>query len=107
MLIPWVAPLREKSDAPREILITIDFIPGLGPLRGTFGTQLVRLQSDNGGRCIHEPLIEGCNKRGVCMAQIPPYQPRSNGLIERTVGIVKEQMRRVLHAAVLLAICSY
>eukprot|EP00975_Prorocentrum_lima_P051427 10770056-Prorocentrum_lima.AAC.1 len=34
------------------------------------------------------------------MAQIPPYQPRSNGLIERMVGIIKEHMRRVLHAAV-------
>eukprot|EP00975_Prorocentrum_lima_P007625 1634550-Prorocentrum_lima.AAC.1 len=34
------------------------------------------------------------------MTQIPPYQPRSNGLIERMVGIVKEHTRRVLHAAI-------
>eukprot|EP00975_Prorocentrum_lima_P050335 10540482-Prorocentrum_lima.AAC.1 len=64
MLIPWVPPLKNKSDAPKDILRTIDLIPCLGPLRGTFGTQIVRLQSDNGGEFINEPLIEGCNKRG-------------------------------------------
>eukprot|EP00975_Prorocentrum_lima_P054642 11455719-Prorocentrum_lima.AAC.1 len=34
------------------------------------------------------------------MTQIPPYQPRSNGLVGRMVGIVKDHMREVLHAAV-------
>eukprot|EP00975_Prorocentrum_lima_P035020 7360252-Prorocentrum_lima.AAC.1 len=34
-----------------------------GP-RGTFGVQIVRLQSDNGGELINEPLIEGWQKRG-------------------------------------------
>eukprot|EP00975_Prorocentrum_lima_P002278 497118-Prorocentrum_lima.AAC.1 len=58
MLIPWVAPLKEKSDAPEEILRAIDFIPNLGQLRGTCGVQIVRLQSDNGGVFINEPLIE-------------------------------------------------
>eukprot|EP00975_Prorocentrum_lima_P022202 4671883-Prorocentrum_lima.AAC.1 len=33
LFIPWVAPLKEKSDAPKEILRTIDLIPNLGPLR--------------------------------------------------------------------------
>eukprot|EP00975_Prorocentrum_lima_P041607 8742001-Prorocentrum_lima.AAC.1 len=44
-------------------------------------------------------LIAGCQTRGVCMTQIPRYQPRPNRLIERAVGIVKEHMRKVLHAA--------
>eukprot|EP00975_Prorocentrum_lima_P045331 9492255-Prorocentrum_lima.AAC.1 len=44
--------------------------------------------------------LKGCNKGGVCMTQIPPYQPRSNGLIERMVGVVKEHARRVLHTAI-------
>eukprot|EP00975_Prorocentrum_lima_P019109 4021472-Prorocentrum_lima.AAC.1 len=73
---------------------TIDPTPSLGPVRGTFGVHIVRLQSDNGGEFINEPLIEACQKRGGCMTQIPPYQPRSNGLIERMVGIVKEHMRK-------------
>eukprot|EP00975_Prorocentrum_lima_P032142 6751538-Prorocentrum_lima.AAC.1 len=42
---------------------------------------------------------KGTRKGGVCMTQIPPYRPRSNGLIERMVGLVKEHMRKVLHAA--------
>eukprot|EP00975_Prorocentrum_lima_P011696 2487978-Prorocentrum_lima.AAC.1 len=62
----------------KHILRTIDLIPSLGPLRGTFGIQIARLQSDHGGEFINEPLIEGYKKRGVCMTQIPPYQPRSN-----------------------------
>eukprot|EP00975_Prorocentrum_lima_P050257 10526609-Prorocentrum_lima.AAC.1 len=41
ILMPWVAPLKEKSDAPREFLMTIDSIPNVGPLRGTFGVQIV------------------------------------------------------------------
>eukprot|EP00975_Prorocentrum_lima_P017339 3665467-Prorocentrum_lima.AAC.1 len=69
-------------------------IPSLGPLRGTFGIQIVRLQSDNGGEFINEPLIKGCKKRGVCMTQIPPYQPRSQCLIKRMVGIIEEHVRR-------------
>eukprot|EP00975_Prorocentrum_lima_P032793 6888514-Prorocentrum_lima.AAC.1 len=62
MLIPWVAPLKEKSDAPREILWTFGLIPSLGPWRGTFGIQTVRLQPYNGGEFINALLIEGCNK---------------------------------------------
>eukprot|EP00975_Prorocentrum_lima_P015826 3359601-Prorocentrum_lima.AAC.1 len=64
MLIPWVAPLKEKTDAPKEVLRTLGIIPSLGPWRGDFGIHIVRLQSDNGGELINEPLIEGCNKRG-------------------------------------------
>eukprot|EP00975_Prorocentrum_lima_P046993 9823418-Prorocentrum_lima.AAC.1 len=33
------------------------------------------------------------------MSHIPPYQPQSNGAIERMVGIVKEHMRKVLHGS--------
>eukprot|EP00975_Prorocentrum_lima_P003711 810089-Prorocentrum_lima.AAC.1 len=42
---------------------------------GSFGIQTVRLQPENGGEFINEPFIEGCYKNGVCMTQIPPYQP--------------------------------
>eukprot|EP00975_Prorocentrum_lima_P020249 4263608-Prorocentrum_lima.AAC.1 len=56
MSIPWVAPLKEKSDSPKEILRTMDLIRNVGPLRGTSGIQIVRLQSDNGGEFINEPL---------------------------------------------------
>eukprot|EP00975_Prorocentrum_lima_P059926 12565010-Prorocentrum_lima.AAC.1 len=37
--------------------------------------------------------------RGVHMSRIPPYQPQSNGLIERMVGIIEEHMRKVLHGS--------
>eukprot|EP00975_Prorocentrum_lima_P010066 2145368-Prorocentrum_lima.AAC.1 len=87
------------SHAPKAILKTTDLIPSVGPLRGNFGTQIVRLQSDDGGEFINEQLTTGCQTRGVCMTRIPPYQPWSNGLIERMVGLVREHLREVRHAA--------
>eukprot|EP00975_Prorocentrum_lima_P062780 12887517-Prorocentrum_lima.AAC.1 len=38
--------------------------PKFGTTEGTFGVQIVRLQSDNGGEFIHETLIGGCQARG-------------------------------------------
>ncbi len=74
-------------------------LPNIGALRGMFGIQIVRVQSDNGGEFINQELQDGCQQRGVYMSQSPPYQPQSNGLIERMVGIVKDHMNRVLHAS--------
>eukprot|EP00975_Prorocentrum_lima_P003059 672559-Prorocentrum_lima.AAC.1 len=49
ILIPWVAPIKLKSDAPKGILKVIDMLSTLGALRGMRGIQIVRVQSDNGG----------------------------------------------------------
>eukprot|EP00975_Prorocentrum_lima_P001494 323423-Prorocentrum_lima.AAC.1 len=72
-------------------------LPTLGALRGMWGIQFVRVQSDNGGEFVNEQLISGCRSQGILMSQIPPCQPQSNGLMERMVGIIKEHMRKVLH----------
>eukprot|EP00975_Prorocentrum_lima_P018744 3948258-Prorocentrum_lima.AAC.1 len=45
-------------------------------LRGVFGLQSMRLQPDNVGAFINHTLINGCQHRGACMAQTPPYQPK-------------------------------
>eukprot|EP00975_Prorocentrum_lima_P006226 1341794-Prorocentrum_lima.AAC.1 len=60
--------LRKKSDAPKEMLRVIDLISNVGPLRVTFGVQIVRLPYDTGGEFIND-------------------QPRSSGLIERMLGL--------------------
>eukprot|EP00975_Prorocentrum_lima_P003342 735786-Prorocentrum_lima.AAC.1 len=52
MRIPWVTPIKDKSDVPKEILTTIDMTPSAGPLRRAFGVKIVRLQSDSGGEFI-------------------------------------------------------
>eukprot|EP00975_Prorocentrum_lima_P009898 2105865-Prorocentrum_lima.AAC.1 len=62
--MPCLPPLKEKSDAPREIPRTIDLIPNSGPLRGIVWIQIATLQSDNGAEFISERLIEGCKKKG-------------------------------------------
>eukprot|EP00975_Prorocentrum_lima_P015173 3217992-Prorocentrum_lima.AAC.1 len=69
-------------------------LPTVGALRGMWGIQIARVQSDNGGELINDELISGCRSRGIHMSRIPPYQPQSNGLIERMVGVIKEHMRK-------------
>eukprot|EP00975_Prorocentrum_lima_P021116 4442562-Prorocentrum_lima.AAC.1 len=68
--------------------------PTVGELRGMWGMQIVRVQSDNGGDMINDQLISGRRSRGIHMSQIPPYQPHSDGLIERMVGTIEEHMRK-------------
>eukprot|EP00975_Prorocentrum_lima_P030852 6474748-Prorocentrum_lima.AAC.1 len=57
ILIPWVIPIKEKSDTPKEILRPLDMIPLVGPLSGTLGIQIVWLQSDNGVELINGKLF--------------------------------------------------
>eukprot|EP00975_Prorocentrum_lima_P042850 9000263-Prorocentrum_lima.AAC.1 len=59
-----------------------------------WGIQIVRVQSDNGGEFINEHLISDFRSRGIHMSQVPAYQPQSNLLIERMVGIIKEHRRK-------------
>eukprot|EP00975_Prorocentrum_lima_P003324 733496-Prorocentrum_lima.AAC.1 len=68
ILTPWVVPIMSKSDAPKEILKVIDMLPTVGALRGMWGIQIVRVQSDNGG---DDQLISGCRLRGAHMSKIP------------------------------------
>eukprot|EP00975_Prorocentrum_lima_P068564 12921418-Prorocentrum_lima.AAC.1 len=42
ILIPWVVPIKLKSDAPKDILKVIDMLPNVGALRGMRGIQIVR-----------------------------------------------------------------
>eukprot|EP00975_Prorocentrum_lima_P016368 3469361-Prorocentrum_lima.AAC.1 len=42
ILIPWVAPIKLKSDAPKDILKVIDMLPTHGALSGMWGIQIVR-----------------------------------------------------------------
>eukprot|EP00975_Prorocentrum_lima_P052845 11078249-Prorocentrum_lima.AAC.1 len=40
ILIPWVTPIKLKSDAPKEIIKVIDVLPTLGALRGMWASRL-------------------------------------------------------------------
>eukprot|EP00975_Prorocentrum_lima_P067476 12915145-Prorocentrum_lima.AAC.1 len=57
ILIPWVVPIKLKSDAPKEILKVIDMLPTVGALRGMWGIQIVRIHSDDGGEFTNDQLI--------------------------------------------------
>ncbi len=98
ILLPWAVPIKLKSDAPREILRVIYMLSNIGALRGMFGLQLVRVQSDNGGEFINEELRRGCQQGGICMSQIPPYQPQSIHLT--VVDMVESVTRRTLFVGI-------
>eukprot|EP00975_Prorocentrum_lima_P025626 5389041-Prorocentrum_lima.AAC.1 len=57
VLIPWVAPIKLKSDAPKEILNNRS-------TERNVGIHVVRVQSDNGGEFSNGQLISGCQSRG-------------------------------------------
>eukprot|EP00971_Amphidinium_carterae_P094458 1869859-Amphidinium_carterae.1 len=50
--------------------------------------------SDNGGEFTAKPFIEGLHT-----LTSPSYQPQSNGMAERCVGLMKTAVRRLLVAA--------
>eukprot|EP00975_Prorocentrum_lima_P023068 4855061-Prorocentrum_lima.AAC.1 len=56
ILIPWVVPIKLKSDDPTGILKVIDMCPTVGGLRGMWGIQIVRVQSDNGGEFVKRSI---------------------------------------------------
>eukprot|EP00971_Amphidinium_carterae_P056227 1109545-Amphidinium_carterae.1 len=55
--------------------------------------------SDNGGEFTSKPFIEGLHVLGVTLTTSPSYQPQSNGMAERCVGLMKTAVRRLLVAA--------
>eukprot|EP00971_Amphidinium_carterae_P065543 1298839-Amphidinium_carterae.1 len=68
----------------------------MSAFKGNRGLQIARLHSDNGGEFINEDVAKVTQARQIVMTQAPPYMPRSNGLVERYNGIIRDLMRRQL-----------
>ena len=60
------------------------------------------LQSDNGTEFSNKVLNSLCRLTGIPRRFISPYNPRSDGKVERTVKTVKQTMVKLLHGASML-----
>lgn len=60
----------------------------------TFGDP-VTLVCDNGPPFSSSEFADYCKLRSIRLLHSPPYHPESNGLAERAVRTVKEQMRKI------------
>lgn len=54
-----------------------------------------KLVSDNGPQFISEEFASFCTANGICHQKTPPYHPKSNGMAERTVQILKQSLRKL------------
>eukprot|EP00971_Amphidinium_carterae_P240354 4771639-Amphidinium_carterae.1 len=55
--------------------------------------------SDKGGEFESEVFAKMLREQGVMQTNSPSYQPQSNGLAERMVGLMKSSCRRLLFSA--------
>eukprot|EP00971_Amphidinium_carterae_P292621 5809184-Amphidinium_carterae.2 len=46
-----------------------------------------------------QPFIHGMHQLGATLTTTPSYQPQSNGMAERCVGLMKTAVRRLLMSA--------
>eukprot|EP00971_Amphidinium_carterae_P157379 3119718-Amphidinium_carterae.2 len=103
-VIPFDYPLDNKAServltCVREVILWIRNSQYCSSI--TAGRFIQRFMSDNGGEFTSKPFIHGLHQLGVTLTTAPSYQPQSNGMAERCVGLMKilTAVRRLLVAA--------
>eukprot|EP00971_Amphidinium_carterae_P003370 66397-Amphidinium_carterae.1 len=101
-VVPFYYPLEIKAServltCVKEVILWIrnaQYCSG-----STAGRFIQRFMSDNRGEFTSKPFTHGMHKLGVTLTTAPSYQPQSNGMAERCVGLIKTAVRRLLVAA--------
>eukprot|EP00971_Amphidinium_carterae_P251804 4999390-Amphidinium_carterae.1 len=101
-VIPFHNPLESKAPervltCVREVILWIRNSQYCSSI--TAGRFIQRFMSDNGGEFTSKPFIQGLHQLSVTLTTAPSYQPQSNGMAERCVGLMKTAVRRLLVAA--------
>ena len=60
------------------------------------GAKITRILSDQGSEFVNQEFETHARLRGIHLATSPAYQPQSNGVAERMVGLAKQCARRLL-----------
>ena len=68
-------------------------------LHQILGSRIVRIQADGGGEFTNQKVRDLCWEKNITLPYSPARQPSSNGIAERTVGILKSIVRRMLKQA--------
>ncbi|KAI3376796.1 hypothetical protein L3Q82_000077 [Scortum barcoo] len=90
----------------KYLLVLVDFMSGyvvIKPVRKANGSSVVgmleqvcqslgvpkELRTDNGTHFRNAQVDQWCQQNGVIRIYSPPYTPQANGVVERTIGLVK------------------
>lgn len=82
--------------SPQSCVDTENVLTSLRKFCSIFGLPET-LVTDNGGAFISKEFNNFCKANSMVHVTTPPYHPQSNGLAERGVGIVKENLEKFLN----------
>ncbi len=88
-------PDRAAHEIAKAIGDTIRFIQNCKFLRPFQGCLVRRIVSDQGTEFMNQTLQSKAEEWGVHWATSPAYQPASNGVAERMIGLAKTIVRRL------------
>ncbi len=63
------------------------------------GKKLKRIRVDNGTEFLNKVVSNFCEKNGIVVETTVPYTPEQNGIAERTIAVLFEMVRCMLHSA--------
>ena len=87
----WVFLLRQKSDAPNEIISFLRLVEREKPT-----LKVAFFRSDGGGEFDNQTLSAFLKEIGVTRETSAPYSQFQNGVAERSIGIVDDAARTLL-----------
>ena len=101
ILIPFFVPVENKSAivVSREVFALVDWISNCKQIQAFQGAKITRILSDQGSEFVNQEFETQARLRGIHLATSPAYQPQSNGVAERMVGLAKQCARRLLLAS--------
>ena len=101
ILIPFFVPVENKSAivVSREVFALVDWISNCKQIQAFEGAKITRILSDQGSEFVNQEFETHARLRGIHLATSPAYQPQSNGVAERMVGLAKQCTRRLLLAS--------
>ena len=77
----------------------LDWISNCKQIQAFQGAKITRILSDQGSEFVNQEFETHARLRGIHLATSPAYQPQSNGVAERMVGLAKQCTRRLLLAS--------
>ena len=101
ILIPFFIPIENKSAiiVSKEVFALVDWISNCKQIQAFQGAKITRILSDQGTEFVNQEFENHARLRGIHLCTSPAYQPQSNGVAERMVGLAKQCARRLLLAS--------
>ena len=87
----YMKPLKHKSDAPEAFKVF------KAAAENESGRTIREVMTDNARELCMGTMKEICNKSGIMINTSVRYSPKSNGVAERTIGVLTGSVRAMLH----------